>query len=183
VKPSKHFIFLSSTTSSLRQRNRQSEFEQSDWRRISRSPNTATLTIVDNDVVTASPPQLILEASGPDPNEAAAFDSILFLRDPFHVQGVASWLDLGPDRNTRVLVFVANLKLNQGETASAVMVHLVDNSNQSYDVTAEDVRVVPNFDLAQVTLRLPDNLAAGTCSVSVKAHSLVSNTGTIRIAP
>jgi len=57
-------------------------------------------------------------------------------------------------RNTRVLVLLQNLKLNQGETASAVMVHLVDNSNQSYDVTAEDVRVVPNFDLAQVTLRL-----------------------------
>jgi len=147
------------------------------------SPNTATLTIVDNDVITPSPPQLILEESGPDPNEAAAFDSILFLRDPFHVQSVASWLDLGPDRNTRVLVFAANLKLNLSETASAVVVHLVDNSNQSYDVTAEDVRVVPNFDLAQVTFRLPDNLAAGTCMVTVKAHGQISNTGTIRIVP
>jgi len=127
--------------------------------------------------------QLILEESGPDPNQAAAFDSMLFVRDPFHVQSVASWLDLGPDRNTRVLVFVKNLQLNQGETASAVVVHLVDNSNQSYDVTAEDVRPVPNFDVAQVTFRLPDNLASGGCMVTVKAHSQVSNTGTIRIVP
>jgi aldose sugar dehydrogenase len=147
------------------------------------SPNTATLTIVDNDVVTSSPPQLILEESGPDPNEAAAFDSLLFLRDPFHVQSVASWLDLGPDRNTRVSVFAANLKLNLGETASAVVVHLIDNNNQSYDVTAEDVRPVPNFDLAQVTFRLPNNLAAGTCMVTIKAHGQVSNTGVIRIVP
>jgi len=147
------------------------------------SPNTATLTIVDNDVITPSPPQLILEESGPDPNEAAAFDSLLFLRDPFHVQSVASWLDLGPDRNTRVTIFAANLKLNLGETASAVVVHLVDNSNQSYDVTAEDVRVVPNFDLAQVTFRLPDNLSAGVCIVTVKAHGQVSNTGVVRIVP
>ncbi|HYR78301.1 MAG TPA: SBBP repeat-containing protein [Pyrinomonadaceae bacterium] len=147
------------------------------------SPNTATLSIVDNDVVTPSPPQLILEESGPDPNEAAAFDSLLFLRDPFHVQNVAGWLDLGPDRNTRVLVFAANLKLNLGETASAVVVHLIDNSNQSYDVTAEDVRVVTNFDLAQVTFRLPNDLAAGSCMVTVKAHGQASNTGIIGIVP
>jgi hypothetical protein len=147
------------------------------------SPNLATLTIIDNDVVTTSPPQLILDESGPDPNQAAAFDSILLLRDPFHVQNVADWLNLGSERNTRVIVFASNLKLNQGETASAVVVHLVDSSNQSYDVTAEDVRLVPNFDFAQITFRLPDNLAAGTCAVTVKAHGQVSNIGTIRIVP
>jgi len=147
------------------------------------SPNLAALTIVDNDVVTTSPPQLILDESGPDPNQAAAFDSILFLRDPFHVQNVADWLNLGPDRNTRVIVFASNLKLNQGETASAVVVHLVDSSNQSYDVIAEDVRLVPNFDFTQVTFRLPDNLATGTCAVTLKAHGQVTNIGTIRIVP
>jgi len=147
------------------------------------SPNIATLTIVDNDVVTPSPPQLILEESGPDPNQATAFDSMLFLRDPFHVQSVANWLDLGPDRNTRVLVFVANLKLNLGETAAAVVVRLIDSNSQSYDVVAEDVRLVPNFDLAQITFRLPDNLSAGACMMTVKAHGQISNTGTIRIAP
>lgn len=136
---------------------------------------------MDNDTVTATPPQLVLEQSGPDPNQATAFDSMLFLRDPFHVQSVASWFDLGPDRNTRVMVFAANLKLNQGETASAVVVHLIDGNSQSFDVTAEDVRLVPNFDLAQVTFRLPDSLAAGTCMVTVKAHGQVSNTGIIRI--
>jgi uncharacterized repeat protein (TIGR01451 family) len=147
------------------------------------SPNITTLTIVDNDTVTPSPPQLVLEESGPNPNQAVAFDSMLFLRDPFHVQSVADWLDLGPDRNTRVLVFVANLKLNQGETASAVVVNLIDSNNQSYDVTAESVRLVPNFDFAQVTFRLPDNLSAGVCMVTVKAHGQVSNIGTIRVQP
>ena len=145
------------------------------------SPNLATLTIVDNDVITASPPQLILEESGPDPNQATAFDSVLLLRDPFHVQSLADWLNLGSDRNTRVVVFAANLKLNQGETASAVVVHVVDSSNQSYDVAAEDVRLVPNLDFTQVTFRLPDNLSAGACMVTVKAHGQSSNIGTIRI--
>jgi hypothetical protein len=127
--------------------------------------------------------QLILEESGPDPNQAAAFDSMLFVRDPFHVQSVASWLDLGPDRNTRVLVFVKNLQLNQGETASAVTVNLVDFNSQSYDVAAENVQVLPTPGFTQVTFRLPNNLAAGTCMVTVKAHGQISNTGTIRIVP
>lgn len=145
------------------------------------SPNVATLTVVDNDTVTTSPPLMILDESSPDPNQAAAFESRLFVRDPFHVQSIADWLDLGTDRNTRVTVFVTNLKLNQGETASAVVVHLVDGNSQGHDVIAEDVRLVPNFDLAQVTFRLPGDLAAGTCTVTVKAHGQVSNAAVIRI--
>src|SRR5258708_205339 len=147
------------------------------------SPNISTLTIVDNDTITASPSQLILDESGPAVNQAVAFDSWLFVRDPFHVQSIATWLDLGPNRNTRVTVFAANLQLNQGETASAVVVHLVDNSSQNFDVPADDARVVPNFGFAQITFRLPDNLAAGPCMVTVRTHGQVSNTGIIRIVP
>lgn len=146
------------------------------------SPNTLTLTIVDNDAITTSPPQLILEETVPAANQATALDSILFLRDPFPVQSVAQWLNLGTDRNTRVVLVVANLRLNQGETASAVVVNLIGSNSQSYDVIAEDVRLIPNLDFAQVTFRLPDSLAPGVCMVTVKAHSQISNAGTMRIA-
>jgi hypothetical protein len=135
-------------------------------------------TILNDDTL-----QLILEESGPDPNQAAAFESILLTRDPFRVLSIASWLDLGPDRNTRVIIFVANLQLNQGETASDVVVSLIDSNSQTYDVAAEDVRLVPNTNFTQVTFRLPDALSAGTCLVTVKAHGQISNTGTIRIVP
>jgi uncharacterized repeat protein (TIGR01451 family) len=146
------------------------------------SPNIATLTIVDNDTITSSPPQLILDESGPDPNQAAALDSLLCLRDPFPVQGIAAWLNLGSDRNTRVIIFVANLRLNPGETSSSVVVNLI-GSNQSYDVPAEDVRLAPNTDFAQVTFRLPNSLAPGACTITVKAHSQISNSAIIRIGP
>jgi hypothetical protein len=145
------------------------------------SPNTSTLTIVDNDTITATPPQLILDESGPDPNQVAAFESLLFVRDPFHVQSIANWLDLGPDRNTRLIIFAANLQLNQGETASAIVVSLVDANNQTFDVPAEDVRILPNFNLAQVKFRLPSNLTAGPCMLTIKVHGQVSNAGIIRI--
>jgi len=93
----------------------------------------------------------------------------------------ADLLNLGADRNTRVIVFVANLQLLQGETSSAVIVNLVDINGQSYDIAAEDVRPVPNVGFVQVTFRLPGNLPNGTCTIKIKAHSQISNAGTIRI--
>jgi len=117
------------------------------------------------------------------PSGIAALDALLFTRDPFPVQTVASWWNYGADKNTRVMIFASNLFLNPGETASAVVIHLVDANNQSFDVAAEDVRAIRDTEIAQVTFRLPNNIAAGTCSVTVKAHNTTSNIGTIRIAP
>jgi subtilisin family serine protease len=131
---------------------------------------------------TLTPPlQLLLDESGQASTQVAALDSVLFLRDPFPVVNGADLLNLGVDRNTRVLLFVMNLQLAQGETSASVVVNLIDNNNQSYDVAAEDVRLVPNFQFTQVIFRLPNNLPAGTCTIIVKAHGQFSNAGTIRI--
>jgi hypothetical protein len=134
-------------------------------------------TILDDDIL------LALETSGPAPQQAAAIDSLLFIRDPFKVKTATPWLGLPPDQNTVVMIFAQNLRLNQGETAANVIVNLVDGNNQSFDVPAANVRAVPNVDLTQVTFRLPNTLAPGTCKVTIKAHGQTSNMGTIRIAP
>jgi len=145
------------------------------------SPNTATVTIVDNDVATIFAPQLLLETSGPAVNQLAALDSLLFMRDPFPIQGLATWLNLGADHNTRVMVFATNVTLNANESASAVTVNLTDAMNNVFDIPAEDVRSVRDNELAQITFRLPDTVATGQCSVKVKLHNSTSNTGVIRI--
>lgn len=134
-------------------------------------------TILDDDIL------LMLEESGPAPQQAAAFDSLLLIRDPFRVQSVANWPTLQPGQRTRLMIFAQNLRLNQGETASDVIVNLVDGSNQSFDVPAADVRAVPNTDLTQVVFTLPEALAPGTCKVTIKLHGQSSNMGTIRITP
>jgi hypothetical protein len=121
-------------------------------------------------------PMLLLEESGPLSDQAAALDSLLFVRDPFPVVNAGA-LNQGADRNTRVMVFVSHLF--PGEPASSVIVQLVDSNNQIYDVPAEDIRPASSF--VQVTFRLPDKLAVGTCSITIKAHAQVSNAGTIRI--
>lgn len=127
----------------------------------------------------ATPFQLVLEASGPEPQQAAALESTSLFRDPFPVVNTTNLLNQGPDKNTRVILFMTDLRLEEGETASSVIVSLVDSNNQSYEVAAE--AVLPNFDFVQVVFRLPDNLAPGKCNIKVKAHGQQSNSGTIRI--
>jgi hypothetical protein len=134
-------------------------------------------TILDDDAL------LVLEQSGPAAQQAAALDSVLLTRDPFQVKRIALGFYLPADQNTVVMIFAQNLRLNQGETSSDVIVNLVDATNQSFDIPATDVRAVPDVDLSQVLFRLPDTLAPGTCKVTIKAHGQAGNMGTIRITP
>jgi hypothetical protein len=134
-------------------------------------------TIVNDDVL-----GLILEESGPNPNQAAALDAVLAIRDPFRVVGAPEWYPTVGDRNTRVMLFAQNLQLNPGELPSAVIVRLTNN-NQIFEVPAEDVRQLRDSEFTQVVFRLPNNLPSGTWTVFIRAHTRVSNTGTIRIAP
>lgn len=130
---------------------------------------------------TPPPPQLLLETSAPLADQVAALDSLLFLRDPFPVFNPANLWNLSTDRNTRVILFVANLHLLQNETAAAVTVNLVDSNNQSFDIAAEDVRPAPNSAFTQVIFRLPNNVATGRCTLKVKAHGQTSNPGKMTI--
>jgi hypothetical protein len=145
---------------------------------ILRGQGTGTIL---NDDGTVVPLQLMLDESGPDAIQAAALDSMLALRDPFPVVNSLNLLNPGPDRNTRVILFVKNLQLGPGETSSAVVVRLVDSNNQTYDVAAEDVRAVQGVDFTQVTFRLPNALPPGKCILEVRAHGQSSNSGTLRI--
>ena len=139
----------------------------------------ATGTILNDDGIT--PLQLLLDQSGPDPIQAGALDSMLMLRDPFPVVNVLNLLNTGPDRNTRVHLFVRNFQLGPGETAASVMVRLVDSNNQSHDLAAESVLPVQATDVTQVTFRLPDGLPVGKCIVEVRAQGRFSNSGAFRI--
>ncbi len=141
------------------------------------TPTTAVLTIKALSLL------LGLEESAADPNQVAALDSLLYLRDPFSVIRPFDLFNQAPDLNTRVVVFVANLRLAQIAAPSAVKVNLVASNSQAFEVGAEDVRELPFSNLIQVTFRLPENLAPGVCTLKVKAHDQETNSGTIRIKP
>ena len=148
--------------------------------------NQAAGTIVDDDPLT-----LLSDESGPGPFQIGALDSLLLLRDPFRVEGIPEWFPTGPDRNTRLLLFVRNLELDPGQLPSSVVVRFRDANSQLTDVPADDVRLLPNVDFSQVAVRLPDELAPGTYSLTIVVSvrisdtivsNRISNTGTIRIA-
>jgi hypothetical protein len=144
------------------------------------STPTTTVTITDNDGAQSSL-HLMLEEPGTAANQAAAIDAMLSLRDPFAVVNAANLLNQATDKNTRVIVFVSSLQLAQSEPASSVMVNLVDSHSQNYEIAAEDIRVVPGLSFAQVRFRLPDGLAAGACTITLKVHDQVSNSASFRI--
>ena len=121
---------------------------------------------------------LMMDQSGPAADQASAIDSILFTRDPFLVVNTANLLNPSADKNTRVVIFVR--RFPSVPPASAVVVNLIDSNNSAQDITALDVRAVPNQDLVQVTFRLP-NLPPGTCRIRVLSQGLVSNIATFRI--
>jgi hypothetical protein len=143
------------------------------------APNGIELhPILDIVFANSATPQL---ATNETANNEAAAVNLLLLRDPFDVTNTSEWLNAGADRNTRLILFAGNLTLAQGETASTVVVRLVDSAKQVFEVPAEDVRTVPNQTFAQITFRLPDNIASGTCVVTIRAHGQSSNSGSINI--
>ena len=121
--------------------------------------------------------QLILDESG----QVVALDSMLQVKDPFPVINAANVFERGTDRNTRVVIFVTNLVLASGESASSVVINLVGSNNQTFDIPAEDVRALSNSPYTQIMFRLPDNLTDGTSTLVVKAHGLTSNIGSMTI--
>ena len=134
-------------------------------------------TIVDDDVL-----GLLLEDSGPNPNQAAAIEAVLAHRDPFSLF-MPDWFTPGVNENTRVMLFAQNLQLNPGELPSAVRVNVQASNFQFFSIPAEDVRPLRDTEFTQVIFRLPPNLPAGTCTVTIFAHSRTSNIGTFRVAP
>lgn len=132
-------------------------------------------------VGSSQPFQILLEQFGTVPNLASAVDSILLLRDPFPVLNGTNPLNPTSDKNTRVLIFLSNFQLEPGETASSVVVNLVGSDNHSFDVPAEDVRFLSSSSITQVMFRLPNGLAIGESTLTVKARGQVSNAGIIRI--
>ena len=123
-------------------------------------------------------PQILLESSGPAADQAAIFDSILHLRDPFLLVNTADLFLPAADQNTRVVIFAANLP---GTSTAGKIVNLIDSNNTFYEITPIDVHEYTEFPFTQVTFRLPNGLSSGTCRVKLFSNGLVSNTATFRM--
>ena len=111
-----------------------------------------------------------------------ALDSVTWSRDPF---SVFTSLPLNADGRTRIMLFAMNVELLPGENFSIVTAQAEDSQQTVYPLIVEYVGNVPNLNwLAQISVRLPDNLAnAGSVLVSIKVRGLQSNKVLINIQP
>lgn len=130
----------------------------------------------------APPIKLLLDQAGPAVDQAIAVDSILTIRDPFPVINIRNLINPPADRNTRVVIYVEDLQLQAGAPASALTINLIDGGNQTFNVAAQDYHQNTTNPLTQITFRLPDTLATGTCKIKVVTQSQASNTATFRVS-
>jgi hypothetical protein len=104
---------------------------------------------------------------------AIAIDSVTFVRDPLPV---VNRNNLSQSRRTRLTLFGINMDLMPGENASAVTARARDSRSKTHDLSVEFVAKIPNLDLTQIVVRLPDELAqAGDVWISVSLRGQTSN--------
>lgn len=116
-------------------------------------------------------PILVSEATS---TRALAVDSVLWLRDPFQLNSPVPW---GPDRRTRVMLFLMNFELLPGENTSVLTADAEDVAHRNYPLTVEYVGKVPGFDwLSCAVIRLSDDMGdLGDVLVRFRARGVSSN--------
>jgi hypothetical protein len=141
-----------------------------------------TVNAVPSPTPTPTPtpaPILLLDENS---NRGAVLDSVTWVRDPLPVFTTHNF---SADGRTRVMLFAMNVELQAGENFSIVTAEAEDSQQTVYPLIVEYVGNVPNLNwLAQINLRLPDNLAnAGNVLVSIKVRGVQSNKVLVSIRP
>jgi hypothetical protein len=121
-------------------------------------------------------PQLLVTTNT---GRAAALDSVTNDSEPFHV---LSSHNFATDGHTRITLFLVGLALEPAD-APFVTVQAEDTQQHVFDLPVEGTASVKNLSwISQVTVRLPDTLAAaGNLNVAVTVRGKVSNKATLRI--
>ena len=82
------------------------------------------------------------------------------------------------------MLFAVNVELQPGENFSIVTAEAEDAQQNVYPLVVEYVGPVPNQTwLAQINVKLPDNLPVGTVLMSIKVRGVQSNKVPITIKP
>ena len=82
------------------------------------------------------------------------------------------------------MLFAMNVELQTGETLSIVTAEAEDAQQNVYPLVVEYVGNVPNQAwLAQINVKLPDNLPTGNLLISIKVRGVQSNKVPLSIRP
>jgi beta-glucanase (GH16 family) len=114
-------------------------------------------------------------------NHALALQSVMLSRDPLPFAEPY----FSTDNRTRLILLIANIDLQPGDSAGIVSAQADDGLGHNYPLTVEYVGKVPSFEwITEVVLRLPDGLAnVSQARVSVNARGQPSNSAVINLVP
>jgi len=122
-------------------------------------------TIVDDDTL------ILLQQTGS--TRGVALDSVTFVAETLPI---VTERNFSSDQRTRLLVFAIGTKLGDGEQASQVTASAEDSTGTVRTLTVESARNVPNFPwLAQVVVKLTDQIVPGDVKIRISAHGQTSN--------
>jgi len=112
-------------------------------------------------------------------NNAAALDSVTFLRGPFRLSNADN---LSADHRTRVMLFTSNLGLSQSDLSDPTAL-VVEASGVNLPVENVGTVSIPGLSSSYIIVRLPDNVPTGNSDLKIKLHGVASNTATLAISP
>ena len=125
------------------------------------------------------PPVLLTQ---PDSERALALDSVTFERDPFTLSTVHNF---SADGRRRIMLFARNVEFAPNEKVQELVVRAEGAEGVMHFLPVEHVGRVPGFpSLTQITVRLPDGMAAGgDFRLCITLRGAASNMGTVSIRP
>jgi uncharacterized protein (TIGR03437 family) len=131
---------------------------------------SVTITFTVSDRVKRNPTLLTAESS----DQAIALNAATFVREPF---SLLTEQNFGPDKRTRVMLFVSDLELDAGDTISDVLVTAQNSVVGTVQLPIEYIGKAPFSDsITQIELVLPDGLnKAGDVWITVSLHGITTN--------
>jgi hypothetical protein len=113
-------------------------------------------------------------------NNAAALDSVTFLRGPFRLLNPNN---LSSDQRTRIMLFTSNLGLTQSDLNDPSVL-VVEASGINLPVENVGALAMPGgVGSSYIIVRLPDNLPTGQLQLKVKLRGLASDAKILSISP
>jgi hypothetical protein len=113
-------------------------------------------------------------------NNAAALDSVTFLRGPFRVFDPNNF---SADQHTRIILFTSDLGLTQSDLSNpATLVVDVPGFNLPVEAVG-GLTGVPGLSGSYIVVRLPDGLPTGALDLRVRLRGVTSDARTLNISP
>lgn len=112
-------------------------------------------------------------------NNAAALDSVTFVRGPFAKNNPNNF---SSDQRTRIILLTSNLGLSQADLSdSSVLV--VELAGVNLPVENVGPALIPGLSSSYIVVRIPDNVPTGPQELRVKLRGIASDARLLNISP